>query len=191
MSSLLEYTVNIASSAFFIFQVIPKLFGKTNANANTNGFNVKYELKDAGVKGQGIFALEDIKCGTKVWGLVDGNHFVYRNEEELRKRLEGLSTTEIKHVLNHIWGSMDDNETILECNDNAEYVNHSSQPNVVCGYQLSPPIDDNNSCWAGRDICAGEELTDDYSLYGLPDWYINICAEYGVESSKDVSDKFS
>jgi hypothetical protein len=159
-------------------------------NNNNNGFNVKYELKDAGVKGKGIFALEDIPYGTKVWGLVEGNHFIYRNEDELRERIKGLSNEQIKHVLNHIWGA-DDNETVLECNDQAEYVNHSSSANLVCGFQLSTPQYDYNSCWAGRDIKAGEELTDNYSSYGVPDWYLKICAEYGVETSKDVCEKYN
>lgn len=193
MSSYMQYVTSVASCAFIFFQVIPKLFGfaqEPNKNkCKQSGFNVKYELKDAGVKGKGIFTCEDIKCGTKVWGLVEGNHFVYRNENELRQRLKGLTNEEAKHVLNHIWG-MEDNETILECNDDAEYVNHSSDSNLVCGFQLSPPNDDNSSCWAGRDIFAGEELTDNYSLYGTPTWYINICSEYGVESSKDVCEKY-
>jgi len=162
----------------------------TSGFVSTSGFNVKYELKDAGVKGQGIFALEDIPYGTKVWGLVEGNHTVYRNESELRERIKGLSNEEIKHVLNHIWGA-DDNCSVLECNDQAEYVNHSSDNNnLVCGFQLSPPQNDYDSCWAGRDIKAGEELTDNYACYCVPDWYLKICAEYGVESSKDVCNNY-
>ncbi len=95
---IMQTVVNALAGAFIIFQVLPKIFGKSKAEAKS-GFNVNYEMKDAGVKGKGIFSLEDIPYGTKVWGLVQGNHSLYRNEEELRKRLEGLSTQEIKHVL--------------------------------------------------------------------------------------------
>jgi hypothetical protein len=155
-----------------------------------SGFTIKYELKDAGVKGKGIFALEDIPYGTKVWGLVEGNHFVYKNESELRERLKGQTIKDCRFILNHIWGL--DNNTMLECNDDAEYVNHSCKSNLICGFQLFTPIDDDNtSCYAGRDIKAGEELTDDYSLYGVPDWYLKICKEYSVESSKDVCEKYN
>jgi hypothetical protein len=155
-----------------------------------SGFTIQYEIKDAGVKGKGIFTLEDIPYGKKVWGLVDGNHSIYRSEKELRERINGLSLDETRHVLNHIWGD-DNNKYILECYDDAEYVNHSSNSNLVCASQLEPPIDDMNSCWAGRDIKKGEELTDNYSNYCVPCWYIDICKEYDVETSKDVYERYS
>jgi O-succinylbenzoate synthase len=52
----------------------------SESKKHSNGFTIKYELKDAGVKGRGIFTLEDIPYGKKVWGLVEGNHFYYKNE---------------------------------------------------------------------------------------------------------------
>jgi hypothetical protein len=163
---------------------------ESDSKKHSSGFTIKYELKDAGVKGRGIFTLEDIPYGKKVWGLVEGNHFYYKNESELRERVKGISIKECRYVLNHIWGL--DNNTMLECNDDAEFVNHSSKSNLICGFQLFTPIDDDNtSCYAGRDIKAGEELTDNYLLYGVPDWYLKICKEYDVESSKDVCEKYN
>jgi hypothetical protein len=183
-----DLQVNVEYDEMPELEDIPQAPTNERSKERKSGFTIKYELKDAGIKGKGIFTLEDIPYGTKVWGLVDGNHFIYKNESELRDRLKNCSNEECIFILNHIWG-MDDNKIILECNDNAEYVNHSSTPNLVCGNNLSPPNDDNSSCWAGRDIKAGEELTDDYSLYGVPDWYIKLCKEYSVESSKDVHER--
>jgi hypothetical protein len=195
MSDWVKYIVYTCATAFVAARAIPVLFGKQKANQTTqnesskSGFIIKYEVKDAGFgKGKGVFACENIRKGQKVWGLVDGNHTLL-DEEGLNNRLKGLSLEEKKHVLNHIYGR--DDEIMIELNDNSQYWNHSSKPNVVSGDKLTPPIDDMTSCFAGRDISAGEELVDDYGLYGLPSWYLRLCAEYGVESSKDVATKYA
>lgn len=61
--------------------------------------------------------------------------------------------------------------------DLGRFMNHSSSPN--CGAGISGGS-------ALREIAAGEELTCDYSGLGCPQWYQQLCDQYGVLSTGAV-----
>lgn len=151
-----------------------------------SGFHFKYVVQLAPGKGKAVFTLEPIHARAKVWS---PTHVKFYDENEFKARLEGLSETEIRRLLNHVYGK---GERLIECLDDGEYVNHSKTNNTICsGMHLNPPIDDDNQCcYAVRDIRVGEELVDNYSAYDNPQWYLDLCKKYNVESARDVVEKY-
>lgn len=147
-----------------------------------SGFHYKYVVQLAPGKGKAVFTTEPIKARSKVWS---PTYVKTYDEKEFEKRIEGLSETKIKYLLNHVYGK---NNKLIECLGDGEYVNHSKTNNNICdGMGLDPPIDDNHECcYAMRDILAGEELVDNYSYYDNPQWYLDLCKKYDVKSAKDV-----
>lgn len=148
------------------------------------GFKFKVELCKSPGKGLGVFAREFIPCGSLVWTLTDNNHRTF-NEEELRKFVSDYPDN-AQFVLNHIYGWRD---IMVLALDDAAFVNHSTHSNLTVGHVYG--VDDNEKgCFASRDIEPGEEILDNYSLYSTPQWYLDLCKEYNVESSKDVCDLY-
>ncbi|MGC9605576.1 MAG: SET domain-containing protein [Minisyncoccia bacterium] len=101
-------------------------------------------IKDAGVKGRGIFALRDFKKGELVLGWNKENRFL--SEEEISDLPEG----EKKYVALC-------NGKYLLISEPERYMNHSCDPNT---------INENGLDYALRDIKKGEEITGDYDRGG-------------------------
>lgn len=147
----------------------------------SSGFQYKVEIRTSAARGRGIYAMEFIPKSQLVWTLTPNNHLSF-SEEELIAYIRDLPIEKKKDILNHIyvWG----NRAIL-CTDDAELVNHSSNPNLC-----ESPHDNRMGCWSVNNIYPGDELLDSYKTYETPDWYIRLCAEYEVESSRDVAEKY-
>ena len=87
-------------------------------------------------------------------------------------------------------------------NQQSLFTNHEKKNPVMCtatdlrlrGFDIVPigrePHDDWD-CFAARDVAVGEELTDDYSKYANPEWYVELCKQYGVEWAGLVAEKYS
>lgn len=104
--------------------------------------------------GYGLFALEDIPQGTKIWQFTDG--FDLDVEPE---RLDDMPEM-IRDVLLH-YGYIDARlSRFILCCDDARFLNHSSTPNIRTDFSGDPHGVD----VAARNIEAGEELTVDYSV---------------------------
>ena len=111
----------------------------------------------AGSKGVGIFAVEPIPAGTTVAGF--GGHVVDRTE------LHGLDEDVRIHAL-----QIDDDLFLasLPPFDDADYVNHSCEPNCgIVGSVLLVTM---------RDVVAGEELCFDYAMTDIDDYDEFACA---------------
>ncbi len=145
-----------------------------------SGFYYSFEVKESPGKGLGVFTKEFIPKGSTVWSIDTCAHIVY-TEKKLKESLKTMSEEDIKHTLNHAYGY---NGKIYLVLGAAQYVNHSANGNLC---ESNPHT---NACYASRDICPGEELLDDYSVYDTPQWYIDLCKLYSVESSKDVAQKY-
>lgn len=143
-----------------------------------SGFKYKVYASQTADKGIGIFTSEFIPKDSLVWTLEIDNHLCFA-EPEVNEYLSTLTDDQKRHVLNHIY--IWNNSAIL-CTDDAEYVNHSSNPNLC-----ESESDKKKGCWAVRDIQPNEELLDSYKTYETPSWYLDLCAKYSVESSRDVS----
>ncbi len=151
-----------------------------------SGFHFKYVVQLAPGKGKAVFTLEPIPARAKIWS---PTHVKYYDEKEFKERIKDLPEIEIKKLLNHVYGK---GEKVIECIDDGQYVNHSkTKNNITDGMWLDPPIDDGHTCcYAKRDIRAGEELVDNYADYDNPQWYLDLCKKYNVESAHDVVEKY-
>ncbi len=150
-----------------------------------SGFQFNVELKQSPGKGLGVFTNEFIPKGSLVWTTIEGNHKVF-NEQELRNFVD-QNPSFAEFVLNHVYGWRDQ---VIFAIDDAAYVNHSAHPNLGVGHVYAYD-DDDKGCFAARDIEAGEELLDDYKTYSNPEWYLELCKKYNVESALDVVNKYS
>lgn len=147
-----------------------------------HGFHAPVELRES-VHGRGLFATCDIPKNTLIWKLVpctvpsrEGNCWAYHSEAEFRARLAGCSREVCTHVLDHVFMTTG---ILYEILDEGDVWNHSDKI-ANTGY---PPTEDGydiESSYATRDIAAGEELLDNYSLYEYPDWYEGMKAEFNA-----------
>ena len=115
--------------------------------------NPKIEIRSAGEKGKGMFALEPIKKGEKI--IEYGGEYTNSVGAEKAK-------TEGKLVMQ--W----DEDLFSVENRGAEkgyFINHSCEPNTWMG--------DAYTVIANKDIKKGEELTIDYILFQVNENYIS------------------
>ena len=168
---------------------------------------VPVEIKETPQYGQGqkgVFAMEGIAEGTKLWvwthRVLSLHHedlpaYIERNFGEDREKIKTflrqgfvlppssasetmapptISNEDLRNDNNDKAKSADD---YFHSNptDSGRLTNHSSDPNTGPDGAL-------------RDILPGEELTMDYSFHGNPEWYQNICAKYGVLTEAQVAE---
>ena len=74
---------------------------------------------------------------------------------------------------------MDDGQ-VNEILDDGGMWNHSESPNTGYGPNADSDV---LSSYAIRDIKKGEELFEDYGSYKHPDWFVNLCSEFGSDMS--------
>ena len=106
--------------------------------------------------GIGLFADQDIKSGTKIWEYNPNHDREYNHSDIVNSNslvCEFLTTYTFKY-----------NGYYYLCIDNARFFNHSDNPNCE-----SKEFTESNLGYtvAKRDIKRGEELTDDYSKFGI------------------------
>ena len=168
------------------------------------GMQVAYEVR-ASAHGMGIFAAVDIAAGELIWSFGDANVAVY-SEAEAEAFVSRASVATLAAVLNNAYwvpGSSNGSPPCMTdpSSDDGRYFNHSSLPggrNVALGSVLAatadggkagqaimvPEMFDARSTYALRDIAIGEELCDDYNSYVQePDWYVELLASNGVDTS--------
>ena len=168
---------------------------------SNTGFFIKYEVKDIPKKGKGIITLEGIPTGTCIWSpLLENQRTVNKkvvevlDEKELSNRLETMWLGDAKFLLNHIYAYEGRMFNVL---GDAKFWNHSKNPNTGSLKDLAKkgiiPLSrslDRDACFALRNIHAGEELLDNYGTYDNPDYYVQLCSKYDVESAEIVAEKY-
>lgn len=170
------------------------------------GFLVPYEIRDIDKKGKGAVAMERIAKGSVVWH-GGANASKRYTEQEVREKVKLMSRPDAGRWLNHAYGVVEDPDALYESIGDAALYNHSRRPNTGCGekfkelnggvdvvkpsnFPASIQFDPANACFALRDIEAGEEITEEYSTYHNPAWYIELCKEYGVEWAGKVAELY-
>lgn len=116
--------------------------------------HVKTRLGLSTIEGIGLFADQDISQGALVWSM--GLFDMFIDEETAKTRFLGPAYDEfIKY------SPFDEKRKcyMLLC-DNARFMNHSPKPNLTS--QVNTMWSDT---YAGRDIFAGEELTENYETF--------------------------
>ncbi len=117
-------------------------------------YRVYTRLGCSEIKGVGVFAIRDIKKGTRIF-YGDSEKLVWLEKRKIEKLPE-----EIRKFYKDFCVFRGD---LCGCPKNFNnltvswYLNHSKDPNVVC--------DQNYDFFALRDIKKGEELTVDYETY--------------------------
>jgi SET domain-containing protein len=117
---------------------------------------VKTYLAPSKIDGLGLFADQYIPAGTLVWKFVGGVD-VLVDEDELEK----LNPATYEYFKKYAYLDLRIGKYIV-CGDDARFVNHSSNPNLV---GLYPAGNEFGIDVALQDIEAGEELTSDYGSF--------------------------
>jgi len=140
--------------------------------------------------GHGVFAREHVSRGTPVWTPMLVTTLTC---EELAMPLKEMTASKAHEFLRQGFVlETDDNHFCVNPNDEGRFMNHSSDPNV--GYAKFDS-DLNNTSRSGmscalRDISAGEEMSCDYSGLGSPQWYKDLCSQYGVIPTDEVAKRY-
>lgn len=117
---------------------------------------VRTTIGPSKIHGIGLFAAQDIPCGTVVWEFTPG--FDRRFSEQALARLPKLA---MDYLRTYAYRSRVTGLYILP-EDHGKHFNHSDCPNTL-STQLNGSAEVITR--AIRDIAVGEELTDDYSSF--------------------------
>jgi uncharacterized protein len=138
-------------------------------------FNVSWLKKVAfgrsHVHGIGVFALEPIRRGTKIWTVDPTMKFVSPSN------LAALSPDELRFALRGGYLHAPSNKFVYY-NDGMEHMNHAPSGLANIGAKEWPPLSE-DYCIALRDIASGEELLEDYTFWSSialqdDDWLTNL-----------------
>jgi hypothetical protein len=154
-----------------------------------------------GADHKGVFALVDIPSDTKFWKWTNRVHQI--RKDELRSYMQ---QNIIIDKGDHHQQSSDDEPAISAIEDSSSNLEAiriflrqgfvlPNDPDVLCSNPTDAGRLMNHSptpnCGPDgtlRLIKAGEELTMDYSFHGNPQWYQDICAQYGVLTERQVAE---
>lgn len=127
------------------------------------------------VHGVGVFALEPIERGTKVWVVDPSMRFLEPAE------LAALPSDELRFALHGGYLHLPSRRFVYY-DDGMEYVNHASGSEANIGISEWTSLEQDN-CTAFRDIEAGEELLEDYTFWSAPhlaslSWLVDLYKEH-------------
>ena len=135
-------------------------------------FPAPIEIRTSTTHGRGLFATAPIKKGTPIWVFQGpGKILTGLTGEEARNKvltpgeLEEIGRKDPEKIKEILWGGylhVPTNNFIVLV-DGGQFTNHSNNPN--CGGQWADTPQGESSV-AIRDIAAGEEITDDYGVFG-------------------------
>lgn len=112
------------------------------------------------VAGTGLFADEFIPRGTIVWEFTPGIDEAFTKAE-----VEDLPEPKQSEILSLFHAYISKQTGLyINCGDNAKYVNHSYNPNIILRHG-----DQEEICYAIRDIQKGEEITENYNDFDEPE----------------------
>lgn len=170
------------------------------------------EIPQYGEGQKGVFAIERIPKGTKLWVWTDRITSIHH--KKLRAHIErnfGDNQKEIQVFLRQGFvlppssssetmtppaqtedNTQGNNATTADASDNDNNnsnVDNFFHSNPTDSGRLTNHSSDPNTGPDGtlRDILQGEELTMDYSFHGNPEWYQTICAKYEVLTETQIA----
>ena len=131
------------------------------------------------IHGIGVFALEPIRRGTKVWTVDPTMKFMRPSD------LLALPADERRFALHGGYLHFPSQQFVYY-NDGMEYVNHADGGLANIGIRKWTPLMEDN-CTALRDIAEGQELLEDYTFWSilqlrqdhwLVDMYRRFCPDH-------------
>lgn len=163
--------------------------------AGRGGMQVPYEVR-AATFGKGLFASEAIPAGACIWRRSAANLTTIR-ADDAEEYVAQLEPEALRSLLEYAYFGAD-GELINLSSDDGRFFNHyhsGQRSNVALGSVMiaaggggpngtpSGKIEA-GSTYALRDIAAGKELLDDYNTYHPePQWYLDLLATHGVDTS--------
>ena len=124
-----------------------------------SGRQMKVKVGQAGEKGLGLFADEDIGRGQMVAEYV--GEIIEAPERE--KRLSSASASDKFYILQLKGGRDAESIDATKFGNKARFINHSCRPNLVL-QQWTVDGEERLSLWSRHKIKRGEELTVDYNF---------------------------
>ena len=83
-----------------------------------------------------------------------------------------MNKEEILHWLDHVYHC---NGSVVDIIDDGKLFNHSDDPN-----SYSAPTGDDLNSYAIKEIKIGDEICEDYGAFEWPDWFKDLCYEFGA-----------
>ena len=111
-------------------------------------------IKPSTIEGVGVFAVQDIKKGQRV--------FIRWNPLGMIQTTFSKLNPEVRRIIEQRWPPVRDGYPFIHPHEDANllsFMNHSSDPNY-----------DDKTDTALRDIRAGEEITENYGKYAIHMW---------------------
>lgn len=128
---------------------------------------VKTIVKESSIAGVGLFADEPIKKGQCVWEFNPETCLVL-TKKQIMLWLDSSKNNEIDiihyYYLKHGYYE-EKRDAVIFCLDNSRFINSIPHPNVHSDHDISVAL---------RNIEKGEEITENYDVYGSSDWYKNL-----------------
>lgn len=138
---------------------------------------VKTTVGPSRISGLGLFAEENIKKGQTIWRY-HPDSCVIVSQQNFDALMDSAQNSDIvKYFLTYGFYVTKFNG-LLQCLDNARFVNHSNQPNLTT-VNMSSELSWQFSV-ASCDIEAGSELTESYETYDTCDWFNKLCSRFGI-----------
>jgi hypothetical protein len=127
------------------------------------------------IHGMGVFALEPIPQGTKVWTVDPAMKFADC------RQLSALPPDDLRFALHGGYLHFP-SQRFVYYKDGMEYVNHAEGAAANIGIREWTPLMEDN-CTALRDIDVGEELLEDYTFWSIMNlhrghWLIKLYREF-------------
>ena len=117
---------------------------------------IKSYVAPSGIHGNGLFAAEDIKAGTKIWEFMEGLEVVIPADS-----LDRFPETVREYLDCYTYPHQSQKGKLILDGDHGRFMNHSEMPNT----DFKTPT----SGYATQDIPAGAELTCNYRDF-VPDF---------------------
>ena len=129
---------------------------------------VEYDIKPDNYGGYGIFSKTYIKNGTIIWN-IETSKCIIIPSNAIKTYINSLSQESLNNCLKYSY--FDHNGDLIDITlDDGRFFNHSNHSNNILSN-----INNTNITYAIKDIIPGEELLDNYNMYGKePIWYINL-----------------
>lgn len=147
------------------------------------GFTVWTEIRRTPYLGEnqyGVVAMQDIPVGKRVWEWTEELKTFHHEDMEayIEKNFYEDDVEDIRKFLRRgvVLRGPSDSHFVSALNDSIGFMNCSSSPNV-------------RHHRATRKILKGEELTLDYSFYGNPQWYVDLCHKYGIMTGAEIAER--
>ena len=136
--------------------------------------NINYEIRKTDHYGKGLYALENIPVGTRIWSYkLNENVFEYDAEQSIT-HLQNLPS--LKAQQRFLDSSFGKGDVLCLIIDDGQYVNHAATPGCNCKTDLST-----GHCYASQNIQAGDQLFEDYTYFTHPSFLYPLLKMYDCE----------